>query len=73
MKFVDIVPVYFDSDIKEKKYYPNFGRVELVRPIAFGCETGEILICSSLSPTKIISRLRVFGEPVKTICSCFYP
>lgn len=37
MKFVDLVPVYYDSDIREKNYYPNYDKVEDVKPIAFGC------------------------------------
>jgi hypothetical protein len=37
MKFIDIVPVYYDSDVKEKYYYPNFGTVDSIKPIGFGC------------------------------------
>lgn len=40
MKFIDIVPLYFDSDIKQKKYEANFSNPLDVKPIAFGCETG---------------------------------
>lgn len=73
MKFCSLVPVYFDSDVREKKYHPNTSAVAEAKPIAFGCQTGEVLICSCLSLTSIICRVRYFGEPVKSIAICNAP
>ena len=73
MKFVDIVPIHFDSDIKQKSYSYNFDSVSEVKPVAFGCETGEVLICSCNSVNLIISRIRYFGEPVREIICCSLP
>lgn len=47
MKFLDVVPIAFDADVKERKYEPNFENVKTLKPVAFGSATGEFMICPS--------------------------
>lgn len=51
MRFIDIVPVRFDSDVKEKRYPKNYEKSNVRKPIALGCMTGEVLICPTNNNT----------------------
>lgn len=73
MKFIDILPIYYDSDIKEKIYYPNYGQVNDCRTMLYGCGTGEIMVCSTVEPNKVITRFRCFGDPVVYLACCWHP